>query len=132
MPRPRRRSLQVPTGVDLLTNQSQKVTGRSDKEGSHNQHSKMAEDPLSEPSSKSFLGMPRPRIIPLQVRTGVDLLTKQSWEVIRPLEQHKKSNWPQSKEYISEITQKEFCKAYRNGEPTGVVKVSQKEKQIYL
>src|SRR6202000_2245842 len=33
---------------------------------------------------------------------------------------------------ISEITQKEFRQAYRNGETTGVLKFSQKEKQIYL
>ena len=33
---------------------------------------------------------------------------------------------------VSKITEKEFRKAYRNGETTGVVKFSEKEKQIYL
>ena len=35
-PRPRKTSLQVRNCADLLTNESQKVTGRSGKEGSHN------------------------------------------------------------------------------------------------
>ena len=116
----------------MLTNQFQKVTGRSGKEGSHNQHPKMAEDPLSEPSQEASQRTPRTKIIPLQVGTGPDLLTKQLWEVIGPLEQHRKDNRPQGKIYMSEITQKEFRKAYKNGEATGVVKFSQKEKQIYL
>ena len=46
-PRPRKTTLQVRTCADLLTNQSQKVIGRPNKEGSHNQHPKVAEDPLS-------------------------------------------------------------------------------------
>ena len=70
--------------------------------------------------------------IPLQAGTGPDLLTQQSWGVTGPAEQHKKNNRPQGKIYISEITQKEFRKAYKNGETLGVVKFSQKEKQIYL
>ena len=37
-----------------------------------------------------------------------------------------------SKIQISEITQKEFREAYKKGEATGVMKFSQKEKQIYL
>ena len=76
--------------------------------------------------------MPRPNTIPLQAGTGPDLFTKQSWEVVGPSGQHKKDNKSQDKIYISEITRKEFRKAYRNGETTGVVKFSQKEKQIYL
>ena len=131
-PRPSKTSLQVRTGADLLTNRSRKVTGRSDKEGSHNQYPKVAEDPLSEPSPEASHGTPRTNTIPLQVGIGPDLLTKQSWEVTGPSGQHKKNNRPQDKIYISEITQKEFRKAYRNGETTGLVKFSQKEKQIYL
>ena len=131
-PRPRKTPLQVRTGADLLINQSQKVTERSGKEGSHNQHPKMAEEPLSELSQEASQKMPRTNTIPLQAGTGPDLLTKQPWENIGPPEQHKKNNKPQGKIYISEITQKEFRKAYRNGETTGVVKFSQKEKQIYL
>ena len=119
-PRPRTTSLQVRTSVDLLTNQSQKVTGRSGKEGSHNQHPKMAEDPLSEPSQEASQRTPRTKTIPLQAGTGLDLLTMQSWGVIGPQGQHKKNNKPQGKMYISEITQKEFRKAYRNGETTGL------------
>ena len=108
---PRTRPLQVRTSADLLTNQSQKVTGRSGKEGSHNQHPKVAEDPLSEPSQEASQRMPRTITIPLQVGTVVDLLTKRSWGVIGPPGQPKKNNRPQGKIYISEITQKEFRKA---------------------
>ena len=39
---------------------------------------------------------------------------------------------PHSKIQISEITQKEFREAYKKGETMGVMKFSQKEKQIYL
>ena len=130
-PRPRKTSLQVRTCADLVTNQSQKVTGRSGKEGSHNQHPKVAEDPLSEPSQEASQRTPT-KTIPLQVGTGANLRTKQSWGVTGPPKQHKKNNRPRGKIYISEITQKEFHKAYKNSETTGVVKFSQKEKQIYL
>ena len=131
-PRPRKTSLQVRTSADLLTNQSQEVTGRLGEEGSHNQYPKVAEDPLSEPSQEPSQRMPRTKTILLQVGTGADLLTKQSCGVTGTPGQHKKNNRPQDKIYISEITQKEFCKAYKNGETTGVVKFSQNEKQIYL
>ena len=131
-PRPRRTSLQACTSADLLTNQSQKITRRSSKEGSHNQHPKMAGDRLSEPSQEASQRTPRTKTLPLRVGTGADLLTKQSWGVIGPPGQHKKNNSPQGKIYISEITNKEFRKAYRNGETTGVVKFSQKAKQLYL
>ena len=123
---------QVSTGPNLLTNRSQKVTGRSDKEGSHNQHPKVAEDQLSEPAQEASQRTPRTKTIPLQVGTGPDLLTKQSWGVTGTPGPYEKNNGPQGKIYISEITQTEFRKAYKNGETTGVVKFSQKEKQIYL
>ena len=122
MPRPKKTSLQVRTGADLLTNQSRKVTGRSNKEGSHNQHPKVAEDQLTEPAQEASQRTPRTKTIPLQVGPGPNLLTKQSWGITGPLEQHKKSNGPRGKIYISEITQKEFHKAYKNDETTGVVK----------
>ena len=76
--------------------------------------------------------MPRTKTKPLQVGTGANLLTKQSWGVTGPPGQHKKNNKPRGKIHISEIIQKEFCKAYKKGETTGVVKFSEKEKQIYL
>ena len=58
-PRPRRTSLQVCTSADLLTNQSQKITRRSSKEGSHNQHPKMAGYRLREPSHEASQRTPR-------------------------------------------------------------------------
>ena len=76
--------------------------------------------------------MPRTKTIPLQVGTSANLLTEQSWGVTGPPEQHKENNKSSGKIHISEITQKEFRKAYKNGETTGIVKFSQKEKQIYL
>ena len=48
-PRPDRMTKQSHTGAELPTNQSWKVTGRSDTQGSHNQHTKEAERLLSEP-----------------------------------------------------------------------------------
>ena len=80
-PRPRKTSLQVRSCADLLTNRSQKVAGRSNKEGSHNQHPKVAEVQLSEPAQKASQRTPRTNTIPLQVGTGPDLLTKQPWGV---------------------------------------------------
>ena len=105
-PRPRETSLQVRTCVDLLTNQSLKVTGRSGKKGSHNQHQKVAEDPPSKPSQEASQRMPRTKTIPLQVGTGANLLTEQSWGVTGPPGQHTENNKPPGKIYISEITQK--------------------------
>ena len=49
-PRAKKTSPQVCTCADLLTNQSQKVTGQLNKEESHKQHPKVAEDQLSEPA----------------------------------------------------------------------------------
>ena len=68
-----------------------------------------------------------------QVRTSADLLTNQFQKVIVPTDHRGGHNTPKSnKIHISEITQKEFRQAYQNGEATGIVKFSQKEKQIYL
>ena len=68
-----------------------------------------------------------------QVCTGVDLPTNQFQKVIIPTDRRRGHNPPKSnKIHINEITQKEFRRAYRNGETTGIVKFSQKEKQIYL
>ena len=100
MPRLRRTSLQVCTGTDLLSDPSQIDMLRSDMEGSQDQHPKMAKDPLSQPSQEASQRRPRTKAIPLQVGTSADLLTKQSWEVIRPLGQYKKTDRPQSKIYI--------------------------------
>ena len=102
--RPRKTSLQVHSCAALLTNRSQEVMGRSDKEGSHNQHPKVAKDQLSEHAQEASERTPRTKTIPLQVGTGPDLLTKQSWGVTGPPEQHKKNNGPQDKIDISEIT----------------------------
>ena len=132
MPRPRETSLQVRTCADLLTNQSQKVTGRSGKKGSHNHHPKVAEDPRSEPSQEASQRMPRTKTMLLQVGTGANLLTEQSWEVTGPLGQHKKNNKPRGKIYISEITQKEFPKPYKNGEMTGGCEIFTKRKTNIL
>ena len=106
--------------------------GRSCKKWRHNHHPNVAEDPLSEPSPEASQRMPRTKTIPLQVGTGANLRTEQCWGVTGAPRQHKENNKPRGKIYISEITQKEFRKAYKNGETTGVMKFSQKEKQIYL
>ena len=60
-----------------------------------------------------------------QVRTGADLLTNHFQKVTNPTEHRKGHNPPKNnKIHISEITQKEFRKAYRDGEITGIVKLS--------
>ena len=57
------------------------------------------------------------------------MMTKQSCEVTGPTDHNSPQN---GRIHISEITKKEFRQAYRKGEITGVLKFSQKEKQIYL
>ena len=57
------------------------------------------------------------------------LMTKQSCKVTGPTDHNSSKN---GRIHISEITWKEFRQPYRNGETTGVLKFSQKEKQIYL
>ena len=64
-----------------------------------------------------------------QSGAGAGLLNKQSCEVTGPPGHSSPQN---GKIQISEITEKEFRQAYKNGETTGVLKFSQKEKQIYL
>ena len=122
----------------MLTNQSWKVTGQTNKPGGHIQHPGVVEarSPLSELPHEAELETPRQNNTPLQVRTSADLFTKQSCEVTDPSGQHKKRNGVQHKElkkiFISEIRSREFRKAYRDRETTGVMKFSQKENQIYL
>ena len=78
---------------------------------------------------KNFQEMPRPQMMTKQSGAGAGLLNNQSWKVTGPTDHNPPLN---GKIHISEITQKEFRQAYRNGETTGVLKYSQKEKQIYL
>ena len=65
-------------------------------------------------------GSPRPRKTSLQARTGPDLFTKQSREVIGPLGQHNQNNKPQGKIYMSEITNKNFARPKGREKPRGL------------
>ena len=68
-----------------------------------------------------------------QVGTGADLLTNQFQKVTIPTDHRRGYNPPKIyKIPISEIRQKQFHQAYRNGETTGIVKFSPKENQIYF
>ena len=96
-PRLRMTSLQFRTTAALLTNQPLKVTGQSGEEGSGNLYPKGAEDPLTEPSQEASQRTPRTKTIPLQVGTGADLLTKQSWGVTGPPGEPEKNYRPQGK-----------------------------------
>ena len=73
--------------------------------------------------------VPRPHMMTKQSGAGAGLLNKQSCEVTGPADHSSPQN---GRIHISEITQKEFRQAYRSGEITGVLKISQKAKQIYL
>ena len=134
-PGPGMMTQQVHTGVDLLTKHSWEVTGRSDKPNSHNYS--LSEEVLSEPPygqpDRGYKEMPSQPMMTKQVRTSADLLTNQFQKVTMPADRRRGHNPPKSnKIHISEITQKEFRRAYRDGETTAIVKFSQKEKQIYL
>ena len=126
---------QVRTSANLLTKHSWKVTGRSDKPNNHNRS--LSEKVLCEPPNgqpdRGCREMPSQPMMTKQVRTGADLLTNQFQKVIIPTDRRRSHNPPKSYNiHTSEITQKEFRRAYRNRETTGIVKFSQKEKQIYL
>ena len=122
----------------LLSKQPWKVTGRSDKGESHNQHPKVAEEPLSEPSQRTSQRTPEPEMLTKQVSAAPDCLVSHHRKTSGPRDQREGHNAPNGtpaqrrKIQISEITQKEFHEAYKKGETTGVMKFSQKERQIYL
>ena len=96
----------------------------------------MARSPLSEPTQETPQKTPKPKPTTKQVSAVPDCLVRHLQEIPGPTDQTKGHNTPNDTQggriHISEITHKEFHKAYRNGETTGVVKFSQKEKQIYL
>ena len=124
-PRPRMMTQQVHTGADLLTKHSWEPMGRLDKPNSHN-HS-LSKKVLSEPSKdqpdRGYRETPSQSMMTKQVRTGADLLTNQFQKVTRPTDRRESHNPHKGKKIrISEITQKEFCQAYRNGEATGIVR----------
>ena len=117
-----RMNKQVGTGANLLT-----------KSPHQNWHGTSLSEPGESMKKKGCQETPRPRTMTQQVHTGANLLTKHSWEITGRLDQPNCHNQALSKKiHISAITQKEFRQAYRNGEATGIVKFSQKEKQIYL
>ena len=105
---------QTGAGADLLS-----------KPPPQKQQSSLSESLLQNDRQK----MPRPHMMTKQSGAGAGLLNKQSCEVTGPPGHSSPQN---GKIQISEITQKEFRRAYKNGETTGVLKFSQKEKQIYL
>ena len=138
MPRAQAMTKQGSACARLLSKQPQKVIGRSNKGGSHNQHPKMAEGSLSEPSQGTSQRTPKPEMLTKQVSAAPDCLVSHHRKTSGPMDRrqdHNPSNGTptqNSKIQISEITQKEFREAYKKGETTGVMKFSQKEKQIYL
>ena len=123
-PRPGMMTQEVRTDANMLTKHSWKVTGQSDKPNSHN-HS-LSEKVLSEPPNgqpdKGCSEMPSQPTMSKQVRTRADLLTNQFQKVIITTDRRRGHNPPKSnKIHISEITKKEFGRAYQNGETTGIV-----------
>ena len=134
-PRPGMITQQVRTGADLLTKHSWEVTGQSGKPNSHNHslNKKVLSEPSKDQPERGCREKPSPPMMTKQVRTGADLLTNQFQKVTRPTDRREGHNPHKRKKIrISEITQKEFRQAYRNGEATGIVKFLQKEKQIHL
>ena len=117
-------SKQVGTGANLLTKHSWEVPGRSDQPNSHNQS--LSEKVLSEHSKnqpdRGCRETPSQPMMTKQVRTGANLLTNPFQKVTRPTDYKEGHNPHKQKIHISEITQKEFRQAYRNGEATGIVK----------
>ena len=127
---------QVGTSARLLRRQPWKVVESSDTQESDNQHAKIAKRPLSEVSHKTPEWTPKPDGLTKQVSAAPDCLLSHLQKIPGPTNQaegHNTTNLSQrDRIHISEITHRGFRKAYRNGETTGVVKFSQKEKQIDL
>ena len=71
-----------------------------------------------------------------QVSAEPDCSVSHLQKIPGPMDQTEGHNTPNGtpggRIHISEITHKAFRKAYRNRETTGVVRFSQKEKQMYL
>ena len=137
-PKPQMMTKEVGAASDCLVNNSEKVRGQLETQGSYDQHPKMAKRPLSELCQETPQKRTKPEMMTKQVGAAPDCLVSHPPEISGPTEEGKsqrtlKSTPVQGGEiHISEITQKEFRKDYRNGETTGVVKISQKENQIYL
>ena len=99
---------------------------------------KEAENSLNQQTRKDCQEVPRAQAMTKQGSTRARLFSKQPWKVIGRSNQREGHNPPNGtlaqsrKIQISEITEKEFREAYKRGETTGVMKFSQKEKQIYL
>ena len=96
----------------------------------------MARSPLSEPTQETPRRVPKPTIMTEQVSAAPDCLVSHLQKIPGPRDQTEGHNKPNGisggRIHISEITYKEFRRAYKNGETTGIVKFSQKERQIYL
>ena len=86
----------------------------------------------------TFQRTPKPEMLSKQVSAAPDCLVSHQRKTLESMNRRAGHNPPNStaahssKIQISEITQKEFREAYKRGETTGVIKFSQKEKQIYL
>ena len=135
-PRAQTMTKQAGACARLLSKQPWKVTERAGKEGSHNQHPKIARSPVSELTQVITQRTPKPKTRTKQVSAAPDCLVSHLQKVSGPTDQTEGHNTPNGTQvdriHISEITYREFRKAYRNGETTGDVKFSQKEKQSYL
>ena len=127
---------QVSACSRLLSKQPWEVTGRSDQKRNHNQRPKLARSQLSEPTPETAQRAPKPRTMTKQVSAAPDCAVSHLHNIPEPRDQTEGHNTPNGTSggriYISEITHREFRKAYKNGETTGVVKFSQKGIQIYL
>src|SRR6201999_3019812 len=101
------------------------ITERSDQPNSHTQS--LSEKVLSEhfenQPNRGCRKTPNQPMMTKQVHTGANLLTNQFRKVTRPADCRRSHNPPKNnKIHISEIRQKEFRRAYRDGETTGIVK----------
>ena len=96
----------------------------------------MARSQLSEPTPETPKRRPKPRTMTKQVSAAPHCLVSHLQKIPGPRDKTEGHNTPNGtaggRIYISEITHREFRKAYKNGETTGVVKFAQKERQIYL
>ena len=96
----------------------------------------MTRSPLSELTQVTPQRTPKPKAMTKQVSAAPDCLVSHLQKIPGPTDQTEGHNTPNYTQggriHISEITQREFRKAYRNEQTTEVVKFSQKEKQIYL
>ena len=124
------------TAPDCLVNIPEKLQDDQTPKAAAINIQKKTESSLNQNLRKLCQETPRAQTMTKQVSAVPDCLVSHLQKIPGPRNQTEGHNTPngtsEGRIYISEITHREFHKAYKNGETTGVVKFTQKKSQIYL